>query len=81
MVTGQAYFDTPLPLNLLGREPPQEGLPTLLQLIHVSYGPNLGWGVPIGDYIGFWGGPINGSNSKEEVMIRDGLILVPKPKP
>ena len=24
--------------------------------VHMSYGPNLGWGGPIGDYIGFWGG-------------------------
>ena len=26
----------------------------------MSYGLNLGWGGPIGDYIGFWGGPIQG---------------------
>ena len=25
---------------------------------YMSYGLNLGWGGPIGDYIGFWGGPI-----------------------
>ena len=24
----------------------------------MSYGLNLGWGGPIGDYIGFWGGSI-----------------------
>ena len=23
---------------------------------HMSYGLNLGWGGPIGDYVGFWGG-------------------------
>ena len=27
---------------------------------YMSYGLNLGWGGPIGDYIGFWGGPIKG---------------------
>ena len=26
----------------------------------MSYGLNLGWGGPIGDYIEFWGGPIKG---------------------
>ena len=26
----------------------------------MSYGLNLGWGGPIGNYIGFWGGPIEG---------------------
>ena len=26
----------------------------------MSYGLNLGWGGPIGDYKGFWGGPIKG---------------------
>ena len=26
----------------------------------MSYGLNLGWSGPIGDYIGFWGGPIKG---------------------
>ena len=26
----------------------------------MSYGLNLGWGGPIGDYIGFRGGPIKG---------------------
>ena len=24
----------------------------------MSYGLNLGWGGPIGDYIAFWGGPM-----------------------
>ena len=27
---------------------------------YMSYGLNSGWGEPIGDYIGFWGGPITG---------------------
>ena len=26
----------------------------------LSYGLNLGWGGPIRDYIGFWGGPMKG---------------------
>ena len=26
----------------------------------MSYGLNLGWGGPLGDYIGFFGGPIKG---------------------
>ena len=26
----------------------------------MSYGLNLGWGGPIGDYVGFWGRPIKG---------------------
>ena len=28
--------------------------------IDVSYGINLGWGGPTGDYIGFWAGPSKG---------------------
>ena len=24
-------------------------------MVHMIYGLNLGWGGPIGDYIGFWG--------------------------
>ena len=28
--------------------------------LFMSYGLNLGWAGPIGDYIGFWGGPIKG---------------------
>ena len=27
---------------------------------NMSYRLNLGWGGPIGNYIGFWGGPIKG---------------------
>ena len=29
----------------------------------MSYGLNLGWGGPIGDYIEFWGGPIKGDTT------------------
>ena len=33
----------------------------VLKGIHMSYGLNVGWGGPIEDYIGFWGGgPIKG---------------------
>ena len=31
------------------------------QLRHVSYGLNSGWGGPIRDYLGFWGGSIKGA--------------------
>ena len=31
-----------------------------LQSQHMSYGLNLGWGGPIMEYIGFWGGPTRG---------------------
>ena len=29
----------------------------------MRYGQNLGWGGPIGEYIGFWGGPIKGNTT------------------
>ena len=29
-------------------------------IAHMSYGRNLGWGGPIMEYIGFWGGPTRG---------------------
>ena len=32
----------------------------LISLSHVSSGLNLGWGGPIGDNIGLWGGPVKG---------------------
>ena len=42
----------------------------------MSYGLNLGWGGPIGDYIGFWKGPIKGCTTN----FSPGLIWLPQPQ-
>ena len=39
----------------------------------MSYGLNLGWGGPIGDYIGFWGGPIKRYTTK---LVQGSYVLL-----
>ena len=40
----------------------------------MSYGLNLGWGGPIGDYIGFWWGPIKGIYHKFSLGSYQGVM-------
>ena len=46
-------------------------------LDYVSYGLDLGWGAPIGDYIGSWAGPIQGYTTNLVYLDPPSTLYIP----